>query len=453
MVQNTTLVLVDTPGFDDSSLSDYEVLKAIAAWLEKTFEKGYRLNGLLYMHRINNARMEGSACRAFQVFKGVCGEDNYQNVILATTFWNKMDHCQSIAIEREKQLLESDGFWRQVKEKGAATMRLTRDYSQIVPALLRMAERPKVTLDIQRELKSGVPLDMTMAGLLIKDERQELEQSYEQRLAEVKSEFDQKIQRRIEERARATAASQRQMREKDEEMAAMQKSAELMQKKLAILEERQRRKEAELQARLKQAEEAEAEQERQHAAEQKRLRDEAQKRESTLRLSLSTAFQQKIEQQLEIFRMVRAAGMSQMRVPEIGADGSARRSGLNTWCDYCLKPFGMDQMFCKWSSTWRTRMVILTGWCLACSTCKSQRPGDGALYSLCEQCYRKGRRCFDKKHPLRWDDFYHNQRGKPCCQRLANPCEVQCDVATCKNLIVGIYFRESPTCSPSSLSN
>lgn len=346
VVEGTPLILVDTPGFDDSGLSDCEVLQAIAAWLEKTFEKGYRLNGLLYLHRINNTRMEGSARRALHIFQGVCGEDNYKNVILATTFWNKMEHCKQTAIEREKQLLETDGFWKSMKEKGASTMRLSRDYHQVVPALLQIAGKPKVTLDIQRELKSGIPLEMTMAGLLIKDERQELEDSYQTRIAELKAEFDERLRRQDDERAKAAAINRQKLQEKDNEIAAMNKSAELMKKKLQILEEKKQAKHAELQAKIK-AREAETKARQKREAEEKCVQKEIERRQLGLRFELSTVLQQKVEQQLEIFRAVRQAGISCIRVPEIKPDGSAWRSGLNTWCDYCLKPFGMGQMFCK----------------------------------------------------------------------------------------------------------
>ena len=43
-IDSTTLVLVDTPGFDDTVISDYQILHAIAAWLEESCEKGQLLS-------------------------------------------------------------------------------------------------------------------------------------------------------------------------------------------------------------------------------------------------------------------------------------------------------------------------------------------------------------------------------------------------------------------------
>ena len=93
-VGSTTLVLVDTPGFDDTNLSDFETLKTITTWLEATFDKGQLLSGMVYLHRITNTRISGSARRALHLFQKICGEDSYKNVILATTFWNSIAHAK-----------------------------------------------------------------------------------------------------------------------------------------------------------------------------------------------------------------------------------------------------------------------------------------------------------------------------------------------------------------------
>ena len=35
--RNQKVVIVDTPGFDDSTRTDYEILEEIARWLEDTY--------------------------------------------------------------------------------------------------------------------------------------------------------------------------------------------------------------------------------------------------------------------------------------------------------------------------------------------------------------------------------------------------------------------------------
>lgn len=85
-INSTTLVLADTPGFNDTEISDYQILHAIAAWLEESCEKGQLFSGLMHLHRINNTRMSSSAIRALHLIQWICGEKDYKNVILAIIF-------------------------------------------------------------------------------------------------------------------------------------------------------------------------------------------------------------------------------------------------------------------------------------------------------------------------------------------------------------------------------
>lgn len=56
-LDGTDVILADTPGFDDSKLSDTEVLTRLANWLEYTYDDGTRLTGLIYVHPVNETRM------------------------------------------------------------------------------------------------------------------------------------------------------------------------------------------------------------------------------------------------------------------------------------------------------------------------------------------------------------------------------------------------------------
>jgi hypothetical protein len=54
-----TVYLIDTPGFDDTNRSDTEVLKEIARWLVASYKGKILLNGIIYLHRITDIRMQG----------------------------------------------------------------------------------------------------------------------------------------------------------------------------------------------------------------------------------------------------------------------------------------------------------------------------------------------------------------------------------------------------------
>lgn len=103
-----TVYLVDTPGFDDTTRSDTEVLREIAGWLNDSYKNRVLLQGIIYLHRIADVRMQGSAKKNLLMFKKLCGEDALKKVVLATTMWDKVPQRQ--AEEREKQLIETPEF-------------------------------------------------------------------------------------------------------------------------------------------------------------------------------------------------------------------------------------------------------------------------------------------------------------------------------------------------------
>ena len=319
-IGQTTLVLVDTPGFDDTNMSDFDILQTIATWLEASHEKGQLLSGIVYLHRITNTRVAGSARRALSVFKRICGEDNYKNVILATTFWNSIAHCVETGVDREHQLLSHEGFWKSMKEKGAQTTRLARDYETIIPALIEMAAKPKVTLEIQHELNRGCSLESTMAGLFIKDDAAYLGMEHERRTAEIQQDFSKRLQ---EQQDRKDAA-------------ILERQKQGMQNQLELYRLNQRMK------RDRELEEAEA-------------RRKAEEKESEQRYALSKTQRRQVDQQLQLLRAASLAGLCCVSVPGVKAEGlgmmadddpqrlTVTRTGLNEWCDFCLEPFGIGQ--------------------------------------------------------------------------------------------------------------
>jgi predicted GTPase len=101
--------LIDTPGFDDTSRQDTEILREIAAWVTMAYKQRVQLRGILYLHRITDCRMQGAAMRNLFMFKKLCGRNALKNVILATTMW---DYDQPPkGEEREEELKSTHEFW------------------------------------------------------------------------------------------------------------------------------------------------------------------------------------------------------------------------------------------------------------------------------------------------------------------------------------------------------
>jgi hypothetical protein len=105
---NIRVHLIDTPGFDDTNRKDTEVLKDIANWLSTRYQEKTLLSGVLYLHRITDPKMQGSAKRNLLMFMQLCGAHCYQNVMLVTTMWSILPNMAT-GKARERELVEK--FW------------------------------------------------------------------------------------------------------------------------------------------------------------------------------------------------------------------------------------------------------------------------------------------------------------------------------------------------------
>ena len=115
--------LIDTPGFDDTNVSDAQVLQNIAHWLSMSFKYGIKLSGIIYLHRITDPRMTGSVRRNLLMFKKLCGEKSFSSVVLATTRWSMVDEATGIA--HEEELKNTEAFWGHMYKKGSKVFRHT----------------------------------------------------------------------------------------------------------------------------------------------------------------------------------------------------------------------------------------------------------------------------------------------------------------------------------------
>jgi len=156
--------LVDTPGFDDTNMSDLEVLRILASWLSMAYENKIRLNGIIYLHRITDVRMQGSGGRNLKIFQAMCGLPALSNVTLATTRWDEI--AEDLGTHRERELEETQDYWGWMKQNGS---RIERHYDNRDSALrlidMYLDFPRRVSLEIQEELVlGGKQLEQTRAG-------------------------------------------------------------------------------------------------------------------------------------------------------------------------------------------------------------------------------------------------------------------------------------------------
>ncbi|KAM0206431.1 hypothetical protein ACHAQD_012442 [Fusarium lateritium] len=167
-----TVHLVDTPGFDDTNRKDSDILRDISAWLSKSYTEKVLLNGILYLHRISDPRMQGSGKMSINLLIRLCGRNALKNVVLVTTMWEKVE--TEVGKRREKELESTEEFWGYMKRHGSQTRRHHNNEESARSVLsIFVPESPDiqpetVALAIQKELADDhKTLDQTGAGMLL----------------------------------------------------------------------------------------------------------------------------------------------------------------------------------------------------------------------------------------------------------------------------------------------
>ena len=194
------IVLVDTPGFDDTTRSETQVLAEIATWLKITYarEPKIRLSGIIYLHSMLHNRMQGSALRNLRMFRELCGEQPLRNVVLATSFWNKVDVADGNRFEDE--LRTDNDFWAPMIARGAWMARFNGNRESALQIILTLVPRQPVTLEIQRELvDDSKELIDTAAGHAVNEELQRLTKKTQEEIARVRAETAEAMEQKDQE--------------------------------------------------------------------------------------------------------------------------------------------------------------------------------------------------------------------------------------------------------------
>ncbi|KZT74203.1 hypothetical protein DAEQUDRAFT_294098 [Daedalea quercina L-15889] len=221
------VIMVDTPGFDDTSKSDSDVLAIIATYLAQLRRKGVRIRGVVYLHRITDNRMGGTALRNFRMFEAICGDCGMNNAVIVLNMW---DRAKSEVYEaREKELRESELFFKPAVTAGAYMMRHDGSAQSAEAILHYLVSKTSAYLQIQTEMIDDMKaIHMTKAGLALLGDLTSKEFQHIEELRRVREE-------------REDARSRKDLSD-EEELDNAEKRLESLRRKLA--EEQQRLRQA-----------------------------------------------------------------------------------------------------------------------------------------------------------------------------------------------------------------
>ncbi|KAF9641969.1 hypothetical protein BDM02DRAFT_3273632 [Thelephora ganbajun] len=225
------VVLIDTPGFDDTKKNDTDVLKMIADFLATTYEKGSKLAGVIYMHRISDRRFSGIAGRNFKIFRELCGETSLKNVVLVTNMWGEVSH--DVGEAREKELTSI--FLKPALDKGAQMARHHNTEQSAHDVIRHIINNHPVVLQIQRELvDERKDIANTAAGEAISTELTEETKQHELALNVMREEMMRALR---EKHDRASQILEEETRKLQEEMwIVMEDSEEIVLQYIQELE-------------------------------------------------------------------------------------------------------------------------------------------------------------------------------------------------------------------------
>lgn len=237
-INNKKIFLVDTPGFDDTERSDAVVLADVADWLAEAFHAGIKISGIIYLSRISDNRVSSSAKKSLLIFRKLLGQPNYSSVVIVTTHWDLVH--PAAGAKRESELIETDGFWKELIKGGAAVRRHDKGVTSATEIINHiLSQNHRVTLQIQVEMaQEGKTLADTEAGREINADIKQLLEKHNEELKALRAEMEEALRKKDEE-------SRKLLEEVRAELRAKMQKLEKAKKTLQMNLEEWRRKHAE----------------------------------------------------------------------------------------------------------------------------------------------------------------------------------------------------------------
>lgn len=235
-IPNRRIVLIDTPGFNDTTRTDTSILSEIAGWLAEDV----KLAGIVYLHRIQDNRVSRSAAKNIDLFRELCGTEGLGGVVLATTMWDALPLEKAEA--REAELKGKREFWGELVEGGCRVMRQDGGRASAEGIVSCLVERGReVALRVQEEMAEGVPLHETGAGSVLEAGLRREIKGYEEEVERLRE-----VLRRVEAEVGGFKGEQVQReRERGGEMEGLRGELKVLREELAATREKQEKTEKE----------------------------------------------------------------------------------------------------------------------------------------------------------------------------------------------------------------
>ncbi|KAF3938291.1 hypothetical protein ABW19_dt0207651 [Dactylella cylindrospora] len=234
---NRGFYLLDTPGFDDSFMSDFEILEGLTSELARIYKAERPINGVIYVHNISKKKMGGTSHQSLRTFQKLVGDRSLESVVLVTTHWPTFFKGEQI--KREEELRKT--FWASMLARGSNIMRhdgSKKSALKIVGDILK--KKPVVMKIVDEMVNKKLKFADTEAGSLVAEGLHVLEGKLDVNMAALNDEISElkEEQKRILE----TAAAEKERLEKEMMSSTEQQKAEIAK----LLEELKKKSEGQM---------------------------------------------------------------------------------------------------------------------------------------------------------------------------------------------------------------
>jgi DNA repair exonuclease SbcCD ATPase subunit len=185
-----------------------------------------RLTGVIYLQRITDNRMQGSATRNLRLLKELCGPENYGNLVLVTTMWSRVDLAEGT--RRELQLRSNNKFWGEFIRQGATVRKYEGGKESAISIVRHLLKKTPVVLKFQRELAEAGIIASTSAGEELIRDLAVMKENTKNRIEKLQQDLEKTTgvrglleaeNKELVEKLNEKAAMEKKLEEKDKEMA------------------------------------------------------------------------------------------------------------------------------------------------------------------------------------------------------------------------------------------
>ncbi|EMD41303.1 hypothetical protein CERSUDRAFT_89874 [Gelatoporia subvermispora B] len=141
------------------------ILTALAKFLVSEYYAGRRISGAIYTHPIRERGIGPSVKRHIDMFRAICGREFSENVVVATTLWDRIDINNGA--HNHEQCYQY--HYKELVEEGATILEHNNALDSAQDIVRRLLRTQPEALRLQTELmEDGISLDQTNIGRLMK---------------------------------------------------------------------------------------------------------------------------------------------------------------------------------------------------------------------------------------------------------------------------------------------